>query len=69
MAGRPTVLFTFDETHLLMAASPVRSFDVAPDGQRFYAVERVTPAPTAAATRINVIQNWLEELKAKVPVR
>ncbi len=45
----------------------VRLIDVAPDGQRFYAVERVKPPPAPPVTHINLIQNWFEELKAKVP--
>ena len=39
-----------------------REFDVAPDGERFLFMEPATPR-----TEINVITNWFEELKAKVP--
>jgi len=40
-----------------------RCWDVAPDGERFLVAENSIPP------RINVITNWFEELKAKVPVR
>ena len=41
---------------------------VAPDGQRFL---MLTPSDDAADTlgRLRVINNWVEELKAKVPVK
>jgi hypothetical protein len=42
-------------------------YDVSPDGERFLFI-----APNVQVTepsiRINVVQNWLEELKARVPV-
>jgi Tol biopolymer transport system component len=65
--GRPTELFSFSIGDLGMACYPVRCFDVARDGQRFYAVQRVTPPPTPPVTHINLVENWFEELKAKVP--
>jgi hypothetical protein len=40
-----------------------RNWDVAPDGKRFLAAE------DTRSQQINVITNWLEELKAKAPVR
>ena len=66
--GRPRELFTFDERDLALSGDPVRGYDVAADGLRFYAVQRVTPPPAPVVTHINVITNWFEELKAKVPV-
>jgi hypothetical protein len=44
----------------------VRCYDVAPDGQRFYAVE-LLPTERQPITHVNLIENWFEELKAKVP--
>ena len=66
--GRPSELFRFDPRELNIAWSPVRGYDVAPDGQTFYGVQR-QPRPPTVATHINIVQNWFEELKAKVPVR
>jgi serine/threonine-protein kinase len=65
--GHPHVLFEFDMRDLMLACIPVRCFEVAPGGQRFYGVQRRTPPPSPGVTHINLIQNWFEELKAKVP--
>jgi serine/threonine-protein kinase len=65
--GRPYVLFQFDNRDLRLACTPLRCYDVAPDGQRFYGVQSHTPPPTPVVTHINLILNWFEELKAKVP--
>jgi len=64
--GRPRELFTF-EGHLFVSCTPVRCYDVAADGQRFYAVKQATPPPPPVVTHINLIPDWVEELKAKVP--
>ena len=47
---------------------PARHFDVAPDGQRFYAMLAQTPPSTPVVTHINLVQNWVEDLKTNVPV-
>jgi hypothetical protein len=65
--GRPRLLFEFAERDLPLRGSPVRRYDVAPDGQRFYAVTDQTPQTPPAVTHINLVLNWFEELKAKVP--
>ena len=65
--GRPHLLFEFAERDLPLRGSPVRRYDVAPDGQRFYAVTNQAPQAPSAVTHINLIQNWFEELKAKLP--
>ena len=47
-----------------------RNYDVSPDGQRFLAITRV-PLETAAdgsSPHINIVLNWFEELKERVPV-
>jgi serine/threonine-protein kinase len=67
--GRPRPLFAFDNRDLYLACVPVRCYDVAPDGQRFYAVQYRTPPPPPVVTHINLIQDWVGELKAKVPTR
>ena len=65
--GTPQVLFDFDPQQLFLGCTPVRCYDVAPDGQRFYAVQSVASPPGLPVTRIDLIQSWVEELKAKVP--
>jgi hypothetical protein len=65
--GRPRPLFAFNQLDLDLACSPVRCYDVAPDGQRFYAVQSRALPPRPVITHITLALNWVEELKAKVP--
>ena len=48
-----------------------RSFDISPDGQRFLMLKEGGASsaddPFAGLTRLIVVQNWFEELKARVP--
>jgi hypothetical protein len=66
--GQPRRLFAFDPRVLQFSCAPVRCFDVAPDGQRFYAVQVPKPQPPPVVTHISLIVNWLDELRTKVPV-
>ena len=62
-AGKPRMLFE-GRYRPTPATSP--NYDVSPDGQRFLMLkpaEQEQPAPT----QINVVLNWFEELKQKVP--
>jgi serine/threonine-protein kinase len=66
-AGKPAVMI---DTPYFAQATGGRSYDVSPDGQRFLMIkepstkdERATPASMV------VIDNWLEELKQRVPVK
>ncbi len=67
--GTPRRLFEFDSSDLRFACLPVRCYDVAPDGQRFYGVQARPVPPLPPVTHINLVLNWFEELKAKVPVK
>jgi serine/threonine-protein kinase len=62
-AGTPRMLFAG-----LYEVAPVPSadYDVSPDGQRFLMLKSADQAE-AAPTQINVVLNWFEELKQKVP--
>ncbi len=62
-AGKPRVLFQgrYEPTP---ATAP--NYDVAPDGQRFLMLKPNEPE-AAAPTQINVVLNWFEELKRRVP--
>jgi hypothetical protein len=42
-----------------------RSYDVSPDGQRFLLVK--SNGESKAHTQLNVVTNWFEELRRKVP--
>jgi eukaryotic-like serine/threonine-protein kinase len=61
--GRPRMLF---EGQYQPAPGSFPNYDVAPDGQRFLMLKPVEQAQ-AAPTQINVVLNWFEELKQKVP--
>jgi eukaryotic-like serine/threonine-protein kinase len=62
-AGKPRVLFrgAYEPTVFTVA-----NYDVSPDGQRFLMLKRSEQA-AAAPTQINIVLNWLEELKRRVP--
>ena len=64
-AGTPKLLFegTFRTTNNSRA-----NYDVTPDGQRFV-MTTVSDQPQNALTQINVVLNWFEELKQRVPVQ
>jgi Tol biopolymer transport system component/predicted Ser/Thr protein kinase len=61
--GKPKVLFAGQ-----YVPTPVTfpNYDVSPDGQRFLML-KPSDAAEAAPTQINVVLNWFEELKRKVP--
>jgi eukaryotic-like serine/threonine-protein kinase len=61
--GTPRMLF---EGRYETAPFPATNYDVSPDGQRFLMV-KPTEQEQAAPTQINVVLNWFEELKQKVP--
>jgi hypothetical protein len=42
----------------------IANYDVSPDGQRFVMVK-----DEAGSGRLNVVLNWFEELKARVPAK
>ncbi len=48
------------------ASAQVRPYDVSRDGQRFLMVKQKERAPISASQMI-LVQNWFEELKARVP--
>jgi Tol biopolymer transport system component len=64
--GVPRVLFDFSTADLVSACVPANCHSVAPDGQRFF-FTRLPPAVSPPpVTHIHLVQNWLEELKARV---
>ena len=62
-AGTPRMLF---QGRYERAPFPIANYDVSPDGQRLLMVKPSEQAQ-AAPTQINVVLNWFEELKQKVP--
>jgi len=61
--GKPRMLFV---GQYLPTPGTLPNYDVSPDGQRFLMLKPVEQAQ-AAPTQINVVLNWFEELKQKVP--
>ena len=62
-AGTPRMLF---EGQYIPTPTTSPNYDVTPDGQRFLMLKSVEQAQTGP-TQINVVLNWFEELKQKVP--
>lgn len=62
-AGKPRVLF---EAPYLPTPATFPNYDVSSDGRRFLMLKPVEQSE-AAPTQINVVLNWFEELKQKVP--
>jgi len=70
-AGKPRMLFEgpyLPRTNLPTLAT-MPNYDVSPDGQRFLMLKPVEQAQLElhAPPQINVVLNWFEELKQKVP--
>lgn len=63
-SGVPKKLFDFPPGRRSERDS--RSFDIAPDGTRFVLMRSATPG--LGRRHINVVLNWSEELKGKVPI-
>jgi WD40 repeat protein len=63
-AGKSKMLFA-GQYQASPSPVPNANFDVSPDGQRFLMVK--PGGQDQAATQINVVLNWFEELKQKVP--
>ena len=62
-AGKPRRLF---EKRFQRSAAFWPNYDVTSDGKRILMIKR---AEQAAPTQINVVLNWFEELKQRVPTR
>jgi serine/threonine-protein kinase len=61
-AGKPRMLF---EGAFALSPRSSANYDVSPDGQRFLMVEASKQGQ--APEQINVVLNWFEELKRRVP--
>ncbi|MCH8267337.1 MAG: serine/threonine-protein kinase [Acidobacteria bacterium] len=61
-AGLPRLLF---EGNFQPSAASLANYDVTPDGQRFVMIQE--GAPDSPPPQINVVLNWFEELKRRVP--
>ena len=65
----PKILF--QGTYIIPGNPFLRNWDIHPDGKRFLMVKPFTVADSestsAGSRRINVVLNWFEELKERVP--
>ena len=67
----PEPLFSLSGYAITGAGAPGRRFDVAPDGDRFIFPTSGTDAQTSDDDPFNgliFVENWFEELKARVPI-
>jgi len=62
-AGKPRMLF---EGQYEPTPATTPNYDVSPEGQRFLML-KPSESAEAAPTQINVVLNWFEELKRRVP--
>ncbi len=62
-------IFEFEVDDLRFHCVPVRCFDVAADGERFYVSQAVRGPVIPAVTHVNLVLNWVDELRSKVPAR
>jgi hypothetical protein len=60
--SQPRVLF--EQRYAFGSAQTVANYDVSPDGQRFVMVR-----DDSDAGRLNIVLNWFEDLKRRVPVQ
>ena len=65
--GQPQQLFKFNPGDGFWLCGPTRCYDVAPDGQRFYGVQATQMTAAPPVTHINLVLNWLDELRERVP--
>ena len=62
-AGTPRVLF--EGVYLGAGGQGLAQYDVSPDGDRFVMIQPVEGV--GGMSQINVVLNWFEELKQRVP--
>ena len=68
--GTPRRLFS-RAAYLGGGTTPGTPWDIQPDGKRFLMIKRpeAASAATGGPRKINIVLNWFEELKARVPVK
>ena len=62
--GSPSLLF---EARYPVSPTGVSGYDVFPDGRRFLRPQQLEPEQ--AATQVNVVINWFEDVKRRVPAK
>jgi hypothetical protein len=67
----PVAGFPREGASIENSALTERSYDIMPDGKRFIGVVGIGPSGSgaSAAPQIQVVLNWMEELRQRVPTR
>ncbi len=63
---RSQALFEFDYRDLMFTGAVSPRYAVSPDGQSFLVGERNGQRQIAPVTHINIVLNWVEEMKRKL---
>lgn len=67
--GRPRPLVPFNNCNLALSCTDSRCCDVATDGEPFCTCQKGPSPPQPPVTHVNLIQDWFEEPKRKVPAQ
>ena len=62
----PERLFPYRDRDLRLASNPFTGYEVTADGDHFITTKSVPVPSTGPVTRIHLVQNWLQEVKAGV---
>jgi len=67
----PKILFTgtLCRSRFKELPRPTEQRDISPDGKRFLMMKEPGISATEGPRRINLVLNWFEELKQRVPVK
>jgi hypothetical protein len=65
--GEPRLVFA-EKSDGYSSTTPIRSWDATPDGQRFM-VTRDEESKDKPVTDLQIVLNWTEELKRRVPAK
>jgi len=64
-SGRPRTLFRFAGVYRMSGTAP--AYDIHPDGKRFIMVSEHKDAAATPRQQINIVLNWIEELRRLAP--
>ena len=70
--GTPKMLFrgTYVSASMTLENAEIYPWDISPDGKRFLMIKppETTSSPEGGPRKMNIVVNWFEELKQRVPV-
>jgi serine/threonine-protein kinase len=69
--GKPKALFRGTYFSVIVGQAVLSQWDISPDGKRFLMMKEATSTgkPAESPRKINIVLNWFEELKQRVPVK